>query len=374
MATHYQRQGQNQSRAAATAGSSGRYNHTTSHSQIDFPSGSRPLRAQTPLTSVPLRDDFDAITTTHRWSRYTRPTTADPTSEGFLAQLEAVTATRASTVIPRHHRRRNTMPTLSEISLDISQNRHAQGLRRTRGRDRIKSGQVQPTLEETGLDYEMVENNIIEEGPERTVSISKWREQVIRETDDDDAMSVYYVDVEGMVQKDRGYSTRRTRSDENRPRQGETTPDHSRSRPRTRTESTPRESGTLIQPDPFALPSPTAPFRVRAKQPPDTGNHSSISSIQLAPPKAKDSLSPSPVAPASPALPSLETVLRTCQPSLLHILPVLQAVGITTSENLRALALLTEEMRNREVRVEVLRMGVSLLEWAVLLDRVQRGL
>lgn len=42
---------------------------------------------------------------------------------------------------------------------------------------------------------------MLEEGPERTVSISTWREQAIQETDSDDAMSVYYVNAEDCLQR-----------------------------------------------------------------------------------------------------------------------------------------------------------------------------
>ncbi|KAJ7069091.1 hypothetical protein C8F01DRAFT_1245298 [Mycena amicta] len=315
--------------ASATAASSSRRRTTKS---ID-------LRADTPFTSPPLADDFDAITipTTQRWSRYTRPTTAYPNSERLLAQLEAVTATRPSTAA-YHHRRTNTIPNPS-IGTSADERCRAPGPNLRRTKDRIKSGDVRAQLRSENhgntVDYEMVENRVVEEGPERTVSISKWREQVIRDTDTDDDMSVYYLNAEGRVHRGAVVA-------------GE--PD-----------------GTLIQPD--FIPPKFPPFH--AKKPKSHGSdNSSISSIQLAAPKAKDSLSTSP----SPPSPSLETILSTCQPTLLHIAPVLRSVGIAGPEHLRALALLSEETRNREVRSAVLGMGVSLLEWAVLLDRVSKGL
>jgi hypothetical protein len=51
-----------------------------------------------------------------------------------------------------------------------------------------------------GQDYEIVEYQVLEEGPERTVSISTWREQAIQEADSDDEMSVYYVNADDCIQ------------------------------------------------------------------------------------------------------------------------------------------------------------------------------
>jgi hypothetical protein len=45
-------------------------------------------------------------------------------------------------------------------------------------------------------------------------------------------------------------------------------------------------------------------------------------------------------------------------------------LGITKVEHLKAVLRLSEEMRDREVREEALRMGVTVVEWAILLDRV----
>lgn len=39
-------------------------------------------------------------------------------------------------------------------------------------------------------------------------------------------------------------------------------------------------------------------------------------------------------------------------------------------EHLKAVTRLSEEMRDREVREEALRMGVTVVEWAILLDKV----
>ncbi|KAI6123420.1 hypothetical protein EDD16DRAFT_1566347 [Pisolithus croceorrhizus] len=68
---------------------------------------------------------------------------------------------------------------------------------------------------------------------------------------------------------------------------------------------------------------------------------------------------------------SVEMVLASCQPSLLHIAPVLYSLGIKQREHLRALVRLREETRDREMKEEMLRKGVTMLEWAILMDKLQ---
>lgn len=63
-------------------------------------------------------------------------------------------------------------------------------------------------------------------------------------------------------------------------------------------------------------------------------------------------------------------LLESCQPSLLHIAPVLARLGIMNVEHLKAVGHLSEEMRDREVREEAFRMGITVVEWAVLMDKV----
>jgi hypothetical protein len=51
-------------------------------------------------------------------------------------------------------------------------------------------------------------------------------------------------------------------------------------------------------------------------------------------------------------------------------MPALLRVGIRTEEHLKAVAELSEDTRDREVREEVLRHGVTVVEWAILLDKL----
>lgn len=56
--------------------------------------------------------------------------------------------------------------------------------------------------------------------------------------------------------------------------------------------------------------------------------------------------------------------------SLIHLMPVLASLGMTTSSHLKAVARLSPETRDREVKEEALRRGVTVVEWAVLVDRI----
>jgi hypothetical protein len=55
------------------------------------------------------------------------------------------------------------------------------------------------TPPQAGQDYEIVESQVLEQGPERTVTISTWREQAIDEADSDDNFSVFYVNPEDCI-------------------------------------------------------------------------------------------------------------------------------------------------------------------------------
>jgi len=67
---------------------------------------------------------------------------------------------------------------------------------------------------------------------------------------------------------------------------------------------------------------------------------------------------------------SVELILSSCEPSLLHITPVLADLGIHRLEHLRALGRLSEETRDREIKEQALKRGVTMVEWAILLDRL----
>lgn len=277
-----------------------------------------------------------------------------------------------------------------------------------------------------GQGYKMVERRIIEDGPERTVTISTWREEVARKASPEVEMSVYYVnpddytrqrertggvtETEGSVQlmrrestlekntkgKDaspgvwtevricelmqklqflseqqkRGSPPRRTFSETTYPRDGKSSPqsgglDRSGSPRHTASPRTPTPNRTP--------PRMTTPGRASASSPRNgTG---------AAQPRTPPRTSTPPFHPTecgstissirSMSISSLERVLSSCQPSLLHIAPVLETLGIHNEEHLRAVSRLSEETRDREVRGEALKQGVTIMEWAILLDKLQ---
>ena len=67
----------------------------------------------------------------------------------------------------------------------------------------------------------------------------------------------------------------------------------------------------------------------------------------------------------------LESVLSSCQPSLLHLLPILEELGVRGTEHMTALVRMREETRDREVKEEALRKGITVIEWAIFIDRLQ---
>ncbi|KAI6151298.1 hypothetical protein EDD17DRAFT_1146392 [Pisolithus thermaeus] len=87
--------------------------------------------------------------------------------------------------------------------------------------------------------------------------------------------------------------------------------------------------------------------------------------------RAEPKMSPPVGRTRSTSTTSVEMVLASCQPSLLHIAPVLYSLGIKQREHLRALVRLREETRDREMKEEMLRKGVTMLEWAILMDKLQ---
>ncbi|KAJ3784223.1 hypothetical protein GGU10DRAFT_34099 [Lentinula aff. detonsa] len=71
--------------------------------------------------------------------------------------------------------------------------------------------------------------------------------------------------------------------------------------------------------------------------------------------------------------PALEALLSSCEPSLLYLAPILVGLGIKTKEHMKAVGRLREETRNKEVREEALKRGMTIMEWAILLDKLQQN-
>ena len=65
-----------------------------------------------------------------------------------------------------------------------------------------------------------------------------------------------------------------------------------------------------------------------------------------------------------------EKFLDGCNPSLVHVSDILKTLGIYKLEHLKAVARLNPEMRDREVKQVALRLGMTVMEWAILVDKV----
>lgn len=350
-----------------------------------------------------------------------------------------------------------------------------------------RSGEGGP---KAGQDYEMVNKKVVEDGPEKTVTISTWREQVANETRtvQEGELDVYYVGAEDYPDENgvRGHEVR-TETDSHINRWRTITPSETRKgsgsggpsssggktkaegrRPSTEVRYSPLQaldrgektdaltkvhasvdktsghtyhsqsrSEEIIRSENYfpnrsilprseswkqeSLPRPdTTPEKedsssVQSHESPLVG---SMNELRSTPPQSSTPLRwlpefPPPEIPTPPrastpyrtmtprdrelsqepdpdpepfhptqsgstistiksgSMVAFENVLASCEPSLLHILPVLSNLGIVTEGHLRAVARLTEETRDREVKDEALRQGVTVMEWAILLDKLQ---
>lgn len=73
----------------------------------------------------------------------------------------------------------------------------------------------------------------------------------------------------------------------------------------------------------------------------------------------------------SKATTHFQYILASCDPPLMHLSDTLVGLGINSEEHLRAMARMNNEVRDRVVKEEAFRQGVTVMEWALLLDMVQ---
>ncbi|GLB38757.1 hypothetical protein LshimejAT787_0506220 [Lyophyllum shimeji] len=323
--------------------------------------------------------------------------------------------------------------------------------------------------------FEIVDKRILEDGPERTVTISTWREQVAEQADPQaDHMEIYYLDAhdyaEGVEDQSEGghgggETVSMSEADSNTGRKGRSLPPRPTedigSDPgsiRTITDEQSKESGSASErhtmlttstttrklsghtshaqsertkPSTSGSSSPalwtrtpprTPPCDIRSPEPRhyhDRGdshsptyqkltngtNGAGVSSPRSSAPtrRSPDGARPersshTPLRSSTPnrtyaRLPTpsfhptqsgstistiksastvaFENILASCEPPLLHISPALAKVGIMNESHLRAIARLSEETRDREIKEEALRQGVTVMEWAILLDKLQ---
>ncbi|KAF8074081.1 hypothetical protein FPV67DRAFT_786597 [Lyophyllum atratum] len=321
--------------------------------------------------------------------------------------------------------------------------------------------------------FEIVDRRVLEDGPERTVTISTWREQVADEADPTADMEVYYLGAndyaeaadggsevgaggDGVTSVSEADARRRRRSlpprptedaagsnlgsirtitDEQSKSSGPTSVRHTAT---TSTSTTTRKSsghtshshadrtkpsvsGSSSSPSWTRTPPRTPPRNIRTPDPSryrsssrspsyqklTNGTHGTDTRTSPAPSSTPirhsldairpDRSSHTPLRSSTPnrmyarhPTPSFhptqsgstistikststiafEQVLASCEPPLLHISPALAKLGIMNEGHLRAVARLSEETRDREVREEALRQGVTVMEWAILLDKL----
>lgn len=288
-------------------------------------------------------------------------------------------------------------------------------------------------------DYEVIDSRVLEEGPERTVTISTWREKVANETRRSEVeMSVYYLSADDYVEQDSEYEEREKaktagqnglRHGKEKGKQRDLLNDGwLRSKVRriiTMSKSyshplqpvyygsssiskayTPWPSGTnladitgISRTSSRTKATEKIPIRStvrdvslmdwpqreyvepRTSTPVQRPKIDTIRLVQSSIPqngpqinRAGRGSSESTISSMHVASnPALEAFLTSCKPPLLYLAPILVGLGIRSNEHLRAVGRLKEETRNKEVREEALKRGMTIMEWAILLDRLQQN-
>ncbi|KAN0129532.1 hypothetical protein V8E53_012714 [Lactarius tabidus] len=366
-------------------------------------------RPHPPPTSAPLPDDFDAITDT----RDSTTIYDDPGNSALGIDYDDVTVAAAvapERPIPIHapvplsptrsplnplRQRRGASPSRSLIEPDLRSVGNGDGLvphskgmghgkARSVAGDRsarrsLGSGNHPPAAAVPPMPLppfppgkgpaagrsDMVEKKVLEDGPERTISV--WREGVLKsssEAGDGDGRSELDSHagrrrrVESVAQTAgsvKGKGHRRKES-------ADFTEGSSLHPAMTDRSSTPLASALPINTN----PQPSTPQKPHRRAPvpvsPSAGPKGSEYSAS-----GSDATSQTKVTSAA----RIESVLSSCQPSLLHLLPILEELGVRHSEHMTALARMREETRDREVKEEALKMGVTIVEWAILIDKLQ---
>jgi len=135
---------------------------------------------------------------------------------------------------------------------------------------------------------------------------------------------------------------------------------NSRSDARRKENTPPRTS------PPAARSPPTGPTRERKRYKESTPVEKELPRSPFRPTQSGSTIS----SIRSASTLELEDFLRACEPSLVHITPILKSLGIKSREHLKAVARLTPTTRDREVKEDALRLGITVMEWAIFVDRI----
>jgi len=320
------------------------------------------------VTDFPLRDDFDPSTVADK-SVLNRASWKDETGSAYDA-FEYMTRYRS---VPKDSRVRSNS--------DMASQRPQRDGRRPSG--------LKPLTSERGSDAgrkrfggtpklgrtELVEERVLEDGPTRTISV--WREQVATDTVKERVPPIH---IPGPTN---GKKHRRTQSDAN----GHASGIPVSTRLTDGREIINRARNMSIE---MSSPIPSSPLK-KSFNAQSSGLLEPVS--QQSPRKVPRTLPGGSSRATSPVLSRklgrvqttgggslsgtssgasiLELLLASCQPSLLHLTEPLQELGIQREEHLRALAKMHEETRDREVKEEALRKGVTVVEWAIFLDKLK---
>ncbi|KZV62506.1 hypothetical protein PENSPDRAFT_658055 [Peniophora sp. CONT] len=214
--------------------------------------------------------------------------------------------------------------------------------------------------------HNLVQRKVLEDGPERTISI--WREDVAMSSGAGGS-----VDEEVPDLVDRREARRRAGSVSGN-QEGVTQASMSgRHRDRLLRKSIDM-GGAQSQSSRSSLNRTHS--NSNASSPPGTQTTGQTSAPSLSQPQSprRPGTSTSTTRPsdAGGPAPSLERILASCDPPLVHLGPVLASLGVRRDEHLRALGRMRAETRDREVREDALKQGVTVVEWAILIDRLQK--
>ncbi|KAF9027407.1 hypothetical protein BDZ89DRAFT_1134203 [Hymenopellis radicata] len=405
-------------------------------------------------TSAPLPEDFDAVTYT--------AVTAAPIEDEVVDEEDPVASTRRSHSFTSGPSRGSTMPAMysrssrgygpatsnasamevgtygefgeytkemqqvfpSSKGFAVSVSKNSPRHRRTSdpaltphpGRRRQanwKSKSMGRAGPKAGAEFDVVRDRILEETPEKTTTISTWRQRVADEADDkEEDMSVYYLTprdydaqeqefgerstsralstIQKGKQRSSDFSSQETLGFESKStfrRQGSvqtllTEPDERSMSPASKSLPTPWMSTPPKTVDQYPRPRTSSPqSNVVLPRPTRRISRSHTPIRTSTPNKGKESPPPVPFIPTrsgstissikSHATTAFQDILSSCNPSLSHIADPLQSLGINSEAHLRAISSMTEGVRDREVRDEALKKGITVMEWALLLDKIR---
>jgi len=272
--------------------------------------------------------------------------------------------------------------------------------------------------------YEIVNRHVIEDSIDKTVTLSTWRERVDGGHESDtDNMSIYYISPDGYAHEgahaaevnanferrqlgSRHEFRRQNHGTSHGPVEADNDPSSTSTKVRwiqlsstlrlmyiqgrenyngyrhaqyndtgsaasnkgKRTRSRAKEGGARSDSSPWAsltkFKAPNGPFIQQESTPIEK---------ELPPPPFHPTRSGSTITSIrSASTTKFEKFLDGCRPSLVHVSDILKSLGIYKVAHLKAVARLSPETRDREVKEDALRLGMTVMEWAILVDKISQ--